>query len=487
MSDIENEVPEEEVDSTQLPLKLDKRDINQETPWQDDVLDREKTGTALLNLVKCETKPLVVTLNGTWGSGKTFFLKRWKVQLRQAELHSIYFNAWEDDYCVDPLVAIVGQLRDSLSNNVYQAHLQTVVSAAKKVAKRSILNSVSAATGGVIEIDEGDFKSERHTLFDEYEEAKRSRESPRKALEKLTREVQKNSSGPLVFIIDELDRCRPTFAIELLERVKHLFGITNMVFVLGIDRGQLGSSVKSVYGDIDVDGYFRRFFDMEFSLGRPDKESFCKFLLKEHGLESHAAKLDSQAQGAQNHKAYTHVESILSFLTKEMDLSLRDIESLVRSYVFTSRNMNDSQKTWPELLSILLVLRSSNKTLYEDIIQSKAEAKRVLDYIEGHYKSPHSESSMDEYHKKNLIAASIYHSIAKSGRERKNALAALDDFFQNGLKYDPSPFLSMRTIILETDAQRNLQSIHSAIANESIRFSSALGRSIERLCMLIEL
>jgi predicted KAP-like P-loop ATPase len=30
---------------------------------------------------------------------------------------------------------------------------------------------------------------------------------------------------PLIIFIDELDRCRPLYAIECLERIKHIFGI----------------------------------------------------------------------------------------------------------------------------------------------------------------------------------------------------------------------------------------------------------------------
>ena len=72
----------------------------------------------------------------------------------------------------------------------------------------------------------------------------------------------------MVFIIDELDRCRPTFAIELLERVKHIFDVPNIVFVFGINREELTKSLRSVYGEIEAEEYLRRFFDMELRLCR---------------------------------------------------------------------------------------------------------------------------------------------------------------------------------------------------------------------------
>ena len=83
----------------------------------------------------------------------------------------------------------------------------------------------------------------------------------------------------MVFIIDELDRCRPTFAIELLERVKHIFDVPNLVFAFGINRDELCSSLQSIYGNIDADVYLRRFFDMEFTLPQTQTQrSFARYL-----------------------------------------------------------------------------------------------------------------------------------------------------------------------------------------------------------------
>ena len=93
-------------------------------------------------------------------------------------------------------------------------------------------------------------------LLEEYLYQRASKDKLKKHLQDLAGEVVKETGHPLVFIIDELDRCRPTFAIELLERVKHIFDIPNMVFAFGINRDELCKSLSSIYGDIDVDVYF---------------------------------------------------------------------------------------------------------------------------------------------------------------------------------------------------------------------------------------
>ncbi|WP_292455784.1 P-loop NTPase fold protein [Methylibium sp.] len=71
----------------------------------------------------------------------------------------------------------------------------------------------------------------------------------REELQAVIAEIRKkNERGNLIVFIDELDRCRPTFAIELLERIKHLFDVPNIVFVLSIDKSQVEVSTSSVYG-----------------------------------------------------------------------------------------------------------------------------------------------------------------------------------------------------------------------------------------------
>lgn len=85
---------------------------------------------------------------------------------------------------------------------------------------------------------------------------------------------------PLVFIVDELDRCRPNYAVSILEQIKHFFSVKNIVFVLSIDKEQLGHAVKGVYGSdcIESDEYLRRFIDIEYSIPDPEPGKYLEFL-----------------------------------------------------------------------------------------------------------------------------------------------------------------------------------------------------------------
>ena len=94
----------------------------------------------------------------------------------------------------------------------------------------------------------------------------------------LLKEIGKEKELPLFILIDELDRCRPNYAIELLENIKHIFDIPGIVFIVATDSKQLSHSINAVYGSkFASEKYLKRFF---FSLGRyaPSHNSSNLFL-----------------------------------------------------------------------------------------------------------------------------------------------------------------------------------------------------------------
>lgn len=89
--------------------------------WADDRLSRAEMADRLTRYVCSRKKPFVISLNGAWGAGKTLFLGRWREDLQKKEIQSIYFNAWEDDLCNEPLVVIIWQLAE-LSSGIVDHH-----------------------------------------------------------------------------------------------------------------------------------------------------------------------------------------------------------------------------------------------------------------------------------------------------------------------------------------------------------------------------
>ena len=204
-------------------------------------------------------------------------LKRWQKALEKDNYRAIYFNAWEDDFSDDPLLSILGQLAEYLHQGLFRESLENVRKNAFPLLRSNFSSLLNRHTGLTTEFKRA--LPTREDLFKDYLLQRNTKDQLRANLQDLSAKVQRNSSHPLVFIIDELDRCRPTFAIELLERVKHIFDVPNMVFVFGLNRDELCKSLESVYGNIQTDVYLRRFFDFEFNLQEADSQGFTLHLI----------------------------------------------------------------------------------------------------------------------------------------------------------------------------------------------------------------
>ena len=266
-----------------LKLKLPEPEVSSEKPWQDDVLNRKDIASRLTKLIQNQSLPFVISIHGEWGTGKTFMLKRWQRDLENQGFKAIYFNAWEDDFCDDPLLAIIGQLWSYFEKDKegrFEGFLKKIRKNAGPLIRANI-NSLARKYIGVTGETGGDKESSKD-LINEYLHQTSTKNSLKKSLSEMAEAVSEETGHPLIFIIDELDRCRPTFAIELLERVKHIFDVPNMVFLLGINRDELCKSLQLVYGEIDADVYLRRFFDMEFNLPEVNREEFCRYLMRRY-------------------------------------------------------------------------------------------------------------------------------------------------------------------------------------------------------------
>ena len=342
--------------------------------WRDDALSRESMAQSLTNFIEHQTNSLVVSLHGDWGTGKTFFLERWHETLKKDGFESIYFNAWEDDFCPDPLVAIIGQISKELkTNDSYKYVVAKVVKIAGSLFKQIFNNAVEKHVGISLEKSFNASKeASKNRALASYLEQIKYKNDLKDSLGEMSKKVMSETGQPLVFIIDELDRCRPTFAIELLERVKHIFDIPNMVFVLGVNRDELCQSIQSIYGEIDADIYFRRFFDWGFTLPEGDREIFCEHLIRQYQLEKIFEASDEN-------------NMLASFpdLFKRVDLSLRDMDYCMRSIVFFGKKPNEhlfAMYLFPAL--ILSILRLKNPVLYREFISGRCPVNAVLDYID---------------------------------------------------------------------------------------------------------
>ena len=345
--------------------QLSEPAVNSANPWSDDLLARRDIATWLTNLVATQEPPLSVSLHGQWGTGKTFLLKRWQRTLELDGYQSIYFNAWEDDFCDDPLLAMIGHLDEHIEGDKFKELARKVAEIAFPLIKENLLGVLKATTGVTIKLDQGEQGSK--TPLEAYLEQRATKDELKSQLAQLSEEVARETSHPLVFIVDELDRCRPTFAIELLERVKHIFDVPHIVFVFGLNRDELTKSLSSVYGDINTDVYLRRFFDFEFNLPEADSSGFVTHLINKFQLDQVFQDLRVQGNFDTSIYDFQNCATVFPKLWSALGLSLRDIDYSTRLLALLARNLPVRTSAHPFLLGILIAMKFKKPEFYHSL------------------------------------------------------------------------------------------------------------------------
>ena len=162
--------------------------------WADDVLGRAFCAKTLTNFLKNQNSALTVALNGPWGTGKTFFLERWKLELKAEGYEVVYFNAWRDDCLRDPLIAIIGQLlMSSIDLDSEKSYSELKASAGRLIKNISVSllrGMVEKKFGSdIIRAAEETLNSEMQNALDEYVSQIKTREDFQEKLRQLIYEL----------------------------------------------------------------------------------------------------------------------------------------------------------------------------------------------------------------------------------------------------------------------------------------------------------
>ncbi|WP_421353343.1 KAP family P-loop NTPase fold protein [Aeromonas veronii] len=257
-------------------------------------LNRKDYGQFLANYLIGEKDGFVLNLNGSWGTGKTEFLKRFYVELMERGYPTIYIDAWESDFSQEPLTVVASELLSQLERlmdgTISDGEIIKVKSALGKALKGTLVGLAGIASAKLLNdsaigmeainklLDEAPQNITKQ-LAEDYQSQIEAINTTREALGALAESLQtvNGSALPVIVLIDELDRCRPTYAIEMLEVIKHFFAIKGFVFVIATDTEQLCHSITSVYGDnFDSSQYLKRFFNRKASLPTPNISEYIQ-------------------------------------------------------------------------------------------------------------------------------------------------------------------------------------------------------------------
>lgn len=295
----------------------------EEMTWNNDMLERKEYADKLTTLIKNTKGPYVIGLTSPWGSGKTFFLQAWRHQLLEEKKPCIYFNAWEMDASGDPLINLMAAIQEQAQKQSFLASLVRLFEKAKWLP--GILNG-TGKIAGYFKIPYASAVKAASEIVKNAQNYLNSAKNFKSDLEKAAEELSAQAEGfPLFIMVDELDRCRPSYAIELLERIKHLFNVPHVVFIMAIDSTQLLQQVEHTFGlkpheengDIIQDprrDYLGKFFDIYYNLPPVENRKFVQMLL------SKDSRLDEYSKAFQSDTSLSFQLSLCDVLSSNNDL-----------------------------------------------------------------------------------------------------------------------------------------------------------------------
>jgi len=256
----------------------------------EDTIGRNHDIFHFVSILNAVEDSCTIALDGRWGSGKTFFIKQTKMALdaHNPNIQSIspeerqnlqgifsqffkeetdlipqvcvYYDAWENDNDDDPVLSLVYTILSSVESDFTFKNTSCISIAT------SILEFFTGKNWGQII---SSFKSDNPLEIIEY--SKNIEELVKEFLDSLLSE----KGNRLVIFIDELDRCKPSYAVHLLERMKHYFTNERITFVFSVNIAELQHTVKKHYGsDFDGSRYLDRFFDLRVALPPANIQKF---------------------------------------------------------------------------------------------------------------------------------------------------------------------------------------------------------------------
>lgn len=259
-----------------------------------DTLDRNKDIFWFADILNSLEDNCSIAIDGSWGSGKTFFVNQvkmfldannefigetdnedkatiisvWKRLHRNCEPEyqphvSVYYDAWENDNDSDPVLSLIYTILKNVNEDFSVPNDSSFIKIAANILEFFTGKDWNALIDG--------FRSE--DPLDELKKAKAIEEEIKRFLDALLEE----RGNRLVVFIDELDRCKPSYAVRLLERIKHYFFNDRITFVFSINTNELQHTIKRYYGDeFDACRYLDRFFDLRVTLPPVNLEAFYR-------------------------------------------------------------------------------------------------------------------------------------------------------------------------------------------------------------------
>lgn len=306
-----------------------------------DDFQRESVADQLISLITSDIEISPLVIDGDWGTGKTEFCAKLKNKLvATSDYRAVYVDAFKADHADNPLMTILSALLSLVDNsekhNLREKALPVLRFGAKVFGKAIVSHLLRTDAESI----QSDFSRELDSASDEvidatvrsflkdHEEA----EANIKALQDAIALIADDT--PIVIFIDELDRCRPDYAVQMLELIKHTFDVSNVKFILITNMRQLKAAIKHTYGiGNDAERYLDKFIKFRCVLPETYRRKGDSYLSERNATTDYLISKLSCSSVLKNTNLISPKEKATLYsaeLARLRNLSLREVETFVR-------------------------------------------------------------------------------------------------------------------------------------------------------------
>lgn len=332
-------------------FKLDKEEFEKykRDPFLDCFESTKIFAKALKYDIDTKETPHSLLLSANYGMGKTFFSTRFTQYLKKCRYEVIYFSAWENDYMQNPFLAfsraIISYAYNRFTEEKYVKKLSNLFEAAEKIVSAMSLTSRIGIPG----LAEMDVTIDAGRLLESFKE---NCDPIIDFRNKLTSFISKIPKKKLIVIVDELDRCRPDYAMKTLECIKHFFDIEGLFVILPTNKDALNDCIKSLYG-IDnrnrncKEDYFQKFFNDERIIKAPTEEDYL-YIIKQyisHDKLKEALDKNLLSETFSDYNSIQNLQICFAKYAKKANLTVREVKDFSLELVRICNNFYEPIRT----------------------------------------------------------------------------------------------------------------------------------------------
>ncbi len=347
-----------------LPETEQKKEL--ENLWVNTSEDVESFANNLVEEIKYSNTPFVLGIDGGYGTGKTYFSTRFTEYLKAKDINAIYCSVWENDYLENPFIAISKEIIKSINSATIKSKTKTVL----EKLNDSIVNVFSCLNISVpiknVEVS-ANVKDVYKAIAKPWIEQKKDEIQQFKS--DMGNFIKYPNGEKLVLVVDELDRCRPDFAVKTLEILKHLFDIEGLYVILMINKDRLSQHINAFYniqviGEEKEEGYLAKFINRYEHIPNLNYEVIVDDILKTERLK-HAIDKGNITEDETKFNSFSILRKNIINSCNMSHITYRETKELVEKCIEFCINYNESIRC--ECLPYEFVENNSPiKTIIED-------------------------------------------------------------------------------------------------------------------------